>query len=68
MQIELDFAFDSKPRFGHGWPPHPGINALLNAGRERYARRLTEFAVSRRTFSATLSHTSIPQKVKAAAR
>jgi hypothetical protein len=44
MQIELDFAFDSKPRFGHGRPPHPGINALLNAGRERYARRLTEFA------------------------
>jgi hypothetical protein len=43
MHIELDYSFDSEPRFGHGKPPHPILYALLNEGRERYARRLKEF-------------------------
>jgi hypothetical protein len=43
MQIELDYSFDSEPRYGHGKPPHSGIYELLNKGRKRYARHLKEF-------------------------
>ena len=43
MQIDLDYSFDPTSRYGHGKPPHPDLYALLNAHRDRYARRLAEF-------------------------
>jgi hypothetical protein len=38
--IYLDFPIDSEPRYGWGKPPHPQIQAILEAGRARYAAQL----------------------------
>ena len=57
MQIELDFALNPTPRYGHGKPPHPDIYALLNEHRARYARRLTEFT----NFAADLAEIPVDQ-------
>ena len=43
MQIELDFPFVPQPRWGYGRAPHSRLEALINAHRSRYARRLTGF-------------------------
>jgi hypothetical protein len=44
MQIEVEYSFKSEPRFGQGKPPHPALYNLLRQGRDRYVRRLREFA------------------------
>ena len=54
MQIELDYPFESKPRYGHGKPVHPELYRILNDGRAHYTRNLKEFA----TFASDLS--SVP--------
>lgn len=41
--IVLDYAINSRPRYGYGKPAHPQILALLESGRSRYTERLTEF-------------------------
>jgi hypothetical protein len=39
--VFLDYPFDSKPRYGHGFPPHPELHALLARDAEQYLARLT---------------------------
>ena len=40
----LDYKVDMKPRYGHGHPAHPGLNALIDTRRENY-KSLLEKAV-----------------------
>jgi predicted O-methyltransferase YrrM len=40
MQIELDYSVQSRPRYGHGRPVHPGLHEILNRRRDDYAREL----------------------------
>lgn len=63
MWIELEYAFDSEPRYGHEKPPHPGLYKLLNEGRDRYARWLKEFA----RFEPDLAEIPVDQPKDAAA-
>lgn len=42
MNIELDFPFDSRPRFGHGLPAHPDLLALVEQRRPVYEAHLKQ--------------------------
>jgi hypothetical protein len=44
MRLEYPSTADPRPRYGHGRPPHAGLEALLDSGRDRYARVLRELA------------------------
>lgn len=38
--VVLDYPVRLTPRYGYGKPPHPRLNEIIGAGRERYAARL----------------------------
>lgn len=40
----VDYDYTSRIRHGAGLPPHPELNALIGAGRDRYAALLAEIA------------------------
>ena len=63
MHIDLDYAFDPKPRFEHGKPPHAALYALLNRGRQRYGRHLGEFS----GFASDLASIPVDQPAEGAA-
>lgn len=43
MFIRLDYRVDSKPRYGHGKPPHPKIDEIINNNRQYYKEYLNSF-------------------------
>jgi hypothetical protein len=45
--ILLEYPVHSRPRWGHGQPPHPELYALLAEQREAYAQRLRGFLALR---------------------
>jgi hypothetical protein len=40
QSLFLEYPVDMKPRYGHGHPPHQGLNALIETGRERYGEAI----------------------------
>jgi hypothetical protein len=42
MNITLDYPVRPVPRWGHGKPPHAGLHAIINQGREHYQSRLRQ--------------------------
>ncbi len=40
----VDYPYRAEIRYGAGRPAHPGLSALIEAGRERYAARLDDLA------------------------
>lgn len=43
QSIHLDYKVDSKPRYGHGKPPHALLYDIINSGREEYEKNLNFF-------------------------
>lgn len=41
--LYLEYGIQPRPRYGHGQPVHPELYAILNRGREDYARRIQSF-------------------------
>ncbi|HKB15052.1 MAG TPA: class I SAM-dependent methyltransferase [Planctomycetota bacterium] len=41
--IQLDYAVHSRPRYGHGRPPHPKLTEILRRSRDSYADTLRRF-------------------------
>lgn len=39
----LDYKVDFKPRFGHGTPPHPQLNQIIDQNRNEYKSKLESF-------------------------
>ncbi len=43
QSIHLDYKVNSKPRYGHGLPPHGRLYELIDKGRDAYANLLRNF-------------------------
>jgi len=45
-----DYKVDFKPRFGHGKPPHPLMDEIINSQRNNYTELLSEFTKNTEVF------------------